>query len=372
MSTSAGVTILLVEDKPADADFVKQLLIEHRKDLEIRDRDYVTDIESIEHVDRLDDGLKRVASEDIDLVLLDLGLPDSEGLDTVSAMCEQAAPMPIIVLTGQKGIGVSAIQCGAQDYLIKGQITADTLIRTIAYAIERARVTRRLQDRNHRLAVVNEILRTDIRNDMSMVIGWGDLLHDRVRKDNQATVDKLLEASRHALTLADTAAELIDVLSKPGMIEPVPCELRSMLQAELDRCRQEATVDLTVDWQVADDSITVLGTPMLSSVFKHLLRNAVTHTDRTEPTITVTIRQTTEIVSVTVADDGVGISEAQKNRIVDPEPSAGDHIGNGLYFVTTVLNNIGGELMIDDNVPCGTVMTVRLNRFERETDTTAV
>ncbi len=371
MSTSAGVTILLVEDKPADADFVKKLLVEHRKDLEIRDQDYVADIGSIEHVDCLADGLERVASEDIDLVLLDLGLPDSEGLDTVLSMCEQA-PVPIIVLTGQKGIGVSAIQCGAQDYLIKGQITADSLIRTIAYAIERARVTRKLQDRNHRLAVVNEILRTDIRNDMSMVIGWGDLLRNRVRKDDQATVEKLLKASRHTLTLVDTAAELIDILSKPEMIEPRPCELRSILQAELDRCRQEAVVDLTADWQVADESITVLGTPMLSSVFKHLLRNAVTHTDRTEPTITVTIRQTTETVSVAVADDGVGISEAQKNQIVDPEPSTGDRIGNGLYFVTTVLNNIGGELMIDDNVPRGTVMTVRLDRFDKGIDTTAV
>lgn len=365
MSTSAGVTILLVEDRPADAEFVKQLLVEHRNDLEIRDQDYVTDIESIEHVDCLADAIERVASEDIDLVLLDLGLPDSEGLDTVSTMCEQAEPMPIIVLTGQKGIGVSAIQCGAQDYLIKGQISADSLLRTIAYAIERARVTRKLQDRNNRLALVNEILRTDIRNDMSRVIGWGDLLHDRVPKDEQATVEKLLEASRHALTLADTAAELIDVLSKPGMIEPVPCELRSMLQAELDQCRQEAPVDLTVDWQVTDESITVLGTPMLSSVFKHLLRNAVTHTDHTEPTITVTIRQTTETVSVAVADDGVGISDAQKNRIVDPEPSTGSHIGNGLYFVTTVLNSIGGELIINDNVPTGTIMTVRLDRLDR-------
>ena len=362
MSTSAGITVLLIEDSPADADLVGQLLVEHRDEFGVRDPEYATEIEAVEHVDTLADGVDRVESGDIDLVLLDLGLPDSDGLETVSTMREQASTVPIIVLTGQKGVGVSAIQRGAQEYLIKGQLSADSLIRTIAYAIERARITRQLQDRNHRLALVNEILRTDIRNDMSMIVGWGTQLRTEAPESSQPAVDKILESSQHALTLADTAAELIDVLSNPGLVEPTTCDLRPILQRELDRCREEATVDLTVDWQLPDGPITVSGTPMLGAVFEHLLQNAVTHTDRTEPTVTVTVSQTTDTVSVDVADDGVGIPAAQQQQIVDPEPTAGSHVGNGMYFVTTVLESVDGELLIEDNKPCGTVVTVRFNR----------
>lgn len=365
MSASDGISILLVEDRPADADLVRRLLVEHREDLELRDVDHATDIEAIEHVDCLADGLDSVAASEVDLVLLDLGLPDSEGLETISAMHNAASTTPIIVLTGQKGIGVAAIQHGAHDYLVKGQISADSLIRTIAYAMERARITRELQDRNHRLALVNEILRTDLRNDMSMIIGWGDQLHSHVPPSNQEMVTKLLDTSRHALSLTDTAAELIDIISEPATVAPQPYELRPILHAEVDRCRRHAAVELTVDWQPETESVHVMGTPMLGSVFEQLLRNAVTHTDRKQPTVSVTVRAAAETVSVTVRDDGIGMSEAQRNRIVDPEASASGAVGTGLYLVTTVLERIGGNLKIEDNNPRGTAVTVRLDRVDR-------
>ena len=365
MSASDGITILLVEDRPADADLVKRLLVEHRADLEIRDVDHATDIDTIEHADCLADGIDAIDSGKIDLILLDLDLPDSEGLETVSAMNNAASNIPIIVLTGQKGVGVTAIQRGAQDYLVKGQISADSLIRTIAYAMERARITRELQDQNHRLTLINEILRTDLRNDMSMIIGWGDQLQNQVPTDNQAVVKKLLDASRHALTLTDTAAELIEILSDPETIDAQPSELRSILYAEIDRCRQNATVDLTVDWQLEDESVQVVGTPLLGSVFEQLLQNAVIHTDRQEPTVNVTVEEAGETVSVTISDDGIGMSETQQNRIAGSDLTAGGSVGTGLYLVTTVLENIGGTLNIGDNHPRGTVVTVRLDLVDR-------
>jgi len=89
-------------------------------------------IDELDHVDRLVDGLDRVQRRTPDAILLDLMLPDSSGLETVDRMVERAPAVPIVVLTGhdETEIGVEAIQRGAEEYLVKGSITATVLVRT--------------------------------------------------------------------------------------------------------------------------------------------------------------------------------------------------------------------------------------------------
>lgn len=90
----------------------------------------------------LQDGVNRLAHGGIDIVLLDLNLPDSRGLDTFTALQEQAPQVPIVVLTGEydESIGPSAVENGAQDYLVKQQANAATLNRVLRHAIARSRV----------------------------------------------------------------------------------------------------------------------------------------------------------------------------------------------------------------------------------------
>lgn len=365
MDPATGTTVLLVEDDPSDAQFVERTLVEHGRGRATRDLDPGIEIGEIDRVGRLDAALDRVAGTDVDVVLLDLGLPDSDGIDTVEAVVDRAPTMPVIVLTGQRGIGVEAIRAGAQDYLVKGQLSADVLIRTIRYAVERERITRELRDRNHRLMLVNEILRSDLRDDVSMIMGWGDQLRELTPPDGQAAVDAVLEAGRHALQLTDTAAELIDVLADEQVPQPGPCDLRPILAAELDRWRRETDANIDVNWRVPqDEPVSVFGTPMLRSVFEQLLENAITHNDHDTPHLTVTVDGTADRVSVAIADNGVGIPDSQKARIRDPDGTAGGRtrIGTGLYLVVTVLERIDGELDIEDNQPRGTVITVTLDR----------
>lgn len=368
MTEPTGATLLLVEDRPTDADIITQMLVEHRSDFSDREQEHAVEIGSIEHVDSLAAGIDRVTDGGVDIVLLDLGLPDSDGLETVSAMLEHTSTVPVVVLTGQKGMGVDAIQHGAQDYIVKGRLSPDVLVRTITYALERSRIINDLHDRNHRLSLVNEILRTDLRNDVSMIVGWGDQLRDRVAPDERDAVDAVLNASQHALELTDTAAELMDVLSEDRRIEPQPCNLRSILTPELEQFRQTTDVDLSVDWHAASDkTVSVLGTPMLGSVFKHLLTNATTHNDRKRPEVTVTVSVTDSEVTVSIADDGVGLSADQKKRLADSTGTGTKRtgVGAGLYFVLTVLESIDGELSIEDNHPRGSIATVSLERAGR-------
>ena len=105
--------ILLIEDDPGDAHLIRKMLIESK----------IACFE-LEHFDRLSTGLEHLAQMEIDLILLDLNLPDSQGLDTFVKAHAKAQVIPVIVLTGleDENLAIKSISKGAQDYLVKGQI----------------------------------------------------------------------------------------------------------------------------------------------------------------------------------------------------------------------------------------------------------
>jgi len=127
MSSGKEVTILLIEDCPADVYLIREMLSERSNHV------------IIECADSLEKGLARIDAGEIDLVLLDLGLPDSQGITSVKKLSERYGHLPIIVFTGLSAeqVGIQAVQEGAQDYLIKGQTNGGLLIKAIRYAIER-------------------------------------------------------------------------------------------------------------------------------------------------------------------------------------------------------------------------------------------
>jgi two-component system cell cycle sensor histidine kinase/response regulator CckA len=131
------IKILLIEDNPADARLIREMLVD-------------TKGESFETViaDRLFAGLTCLASNAFDVILLDLSLPDSQGSDTFMKVRERAAGVPIVLLTGldDEVLAMGAMNKGAQDYLIKGEVSGHLLARAIRYAIERNKLLRELQD----------------------------------------------------------------------------------------------------------------------------------------------------------------------------------------------------------------------------------
>lgn len=130
------IKILLIEDNPGDMVLVREMLSAGAHS------DF-----HLEHADRLSAGIERLATEDFDAILLDLSLPDSEGMDTYAQVQDQAPKMPIVVLSGSgsEAMAIEAVQEGAQDYLVKGEVEASLLARAIRYAIERKRSQRVLQ-----------------------------------------------------------------------------------------------------------------------------------------------------------------------------------------------------------------------------------
>jgi len=122
------IRILLIEDNPGDARLLRELLA--AKDSASFD---------LEHEERLSTGLARLAQGDIDVILLDLSLPDSHDLEGLGKILAQTLEVPIVVLSGlsDEAVAIKAVQEGAQDYLVKGSVDSDSLVRSLHYAIER-------------------------------------------------------------------------------------------------------------------------------------------------------------------------------------------------------------------------------------------
>ncbi|MFA4848840.1 MAG: PAS domain S-box protein [Methanoregula sp.] len=130
------MTILLIEDNPADVEMIRELLSNHQGS----SFDIVV-------ADRLSAAKPFFADSGIDIILLDLGLPDSQGLDTLRKVREHASEVPIVVLTmlDNEETGLNALKEGAQDYLVKGQMNGPLIARSLRYAIERGRIEKELK-----------------------------------------------------------------------------------------------------------------------------------------------------------------------------------------------------------------------------------
>ncbi|MBX5490157.1 MAG: response regulator [Chloroflexi bacterium] len=129
-----GLRVLLVEDNPGDARLIRAMLAE---------------VPSLgwhwQHVDRLAAALPVLGAGTVDVVLLDLNLPDARGLESVERVQAVAPEVPVVVLTGldDEATGLRAVQAGAQDYLVKGQVSGELLVRAVRYALERRQLLAR-------------------------------------------------------------------------------------------------------------------------------------------------------------------------------------------------------------------------------------
>jgi CheY-like chemotaxis protein len=142
------LSILLIEDNLDDVVLVRQAL-----------RDTSASEFEIDSTARLEDGLKRLREQHFDIVLLDLTLPDSYGIETFERLHSQS-DVPVVVLSGNTNdeVALQALEQGAQDYLVKGTVSGELLVRMLRYSITRHRLASELQESEQRVRVLFEQL----------------------------------------------------------------------------------------------------------------------------------------------------------------------------------------------------------------------
>ncbi|HKI58682.1 MAG TPA: HD domain-containing phosphohydrolase [Trueperaceae bacterium] len=231
----SGWRVLLLEDNPGDARLFREML-----------RAPQPPQPEVTHVRDLETGRRVVGDERFDVVLLDLGLPDSQGVATLEALLPVAGGAPVVVLTGldDQDVGAEAMRRGAQDYLVKGQVEPDLLVRTLRYAIERHDALVRATEASARAAAaeahlrateesrarleheVDERRRTQARLEQSLLqlrsLRAVDLAIT-TRHDRTASMAVLLAEARATLDIAagvawrlDTERETLSLLAQDG------------------------------------------------------------------------------------------------------------------------------------------------------------
>ena len=351
----SSLDVLLIEDNPNDARLIRRHLTGSGTML-------LPDDVTLHHEERLATGQERLENEEIDLLLLDLGLEKTSGVETFDWIEDSVAAVPVVVLTGlqDESAAIELLQQGAQDYLTKGSMTRDTLLRAVRYALERQQRESELRATKDQLEVLNRILRHDISNDIQVLQVYGNRLAEQADTEQKTDLHRILRTTERINELTENSREYMRIVAGDGELQTEPLELTQYLREEVQKARTRYP---DAEFEVEDSlsTVTVEANAMLSSVFRNLLNNTVQHSDGS-PAVEVGLQEEADHARVTIADDGPGVPDERKTDVFGRGERGlrSDGTGIGLYIVRTVTEECGGSVRIRDNEPTGAVVEVEL------------
>jgi len=343
---AAAIRVLLVEDNAGFAYFIRDVLTRQTPGGFV-----------IREVKTLETALSAAGGADVDVILLDLGLPDSARMDTFSRMRARAPRVPIIILTvlDDDAVALEAVRSGAQDYLVKEQVNKDMLVRTIRYAVERARADNALHELSARLMDLQDAERRRIARDLHdttaqtlAVLSMNLALLSRSLPDNAAESRTLMNEctamARHCSNELRTTAYLLH----PPLLDEL-----GLAGAVRDYCdgfseRSGIRVDLELPGELGRLPREVETT--LFRVMQESLTNIHRHSG--SPTASIRLMRHNGTVGLEVADAGRGMRAAQS-------PARPPVIGVGIAGMKERIRQLGGSIEISSGAN-GTVVRASL------------
>ncbi|HNV87237.1 MAG TPA: hybrid sensor histidine kinase/response regulator [Candidatus Omnitrophota bacterium] len=345
-----SVKVLLIEDNPGDARLIREML-----------RDIKNSVFEIEHCDRLEGALSRLLLKGIDVVLTDLNLPDSEGIETFRRIYAKAPKLPIVVLTGfsDETMGIQTVQEGAQDYLIKQDVSSVLLARTIRYAIERNFAKLASEEL---VGTITHELRaplTVIKEVISQVLeGLFGEINEQQRRIFLMSMESVARMARLINNLLDvykmegSKAELRKEKTDLGaLIKEVVEGLTPKLwekSLEINMSFPPLAVELSLDREKMVQAMT------------NLISNAIKFTEKGRIEITIA-GQGGAGVEVTVSDTGIGIPSEELPKVFGKFEQLSNAAkvkekgsGLGLYITKRIIELHGGRIWVESEFGKGT------------------
>jgi signal transduction histidine kinase len=216
--------------------------------------------------------------------------------------------------------------------------------------------------REQRLQVLNRVIRHNLRNDLDAIRGFAEPIRDGELPSGDASkyFDRIEALATDLIDLADAVDRSQRVLTGERL-ERTQCDLVTIARSVTDRATD---ADVTLD---SPEEVVIRSDPdAIELVLTELLNNAITHTDRTPPSVTVRIHSTADGGRIQVADDGPGIPPEERNALLEGEETPSRHSsGIGLWLVSWTVTRLGGELAFDERDPRGSVVIVDLPDLER-------
>ncbi|MBI2376489.1 MAG: response regulator [Deltaproteobacteria bacterium] len=379
-----ALPILVVEDNPADAELIRELLE--------RPAELVLIAGSLREATHL------IESQELEVIILDLGLPDGQGSNVARDVLSCATRTPVVVLTGagDDALARECLRLGVEDYLRKDEITASSLRRSIDFALSRSRADELKADLEHsqRLSSLGRItadLAHEVSGPATIVMANLSLASEALAKLRELDgVGKLGEVAAHR-TLVDTPARYLDELEdamRGGLIgieriAAIIDELRMFSRKDSGAiqavdvegiCRSSCRLASSRIRRVAalHEEYGIVGTVRgrarpLTQVVLNLIENGLQAIEQKHARgrIWVRTRPMEGRVAIEVEDDGVGIPERALSRIFQPffttkGPERGT--GLGLAICADIVSSIGGELRLESLEGTGTRAQVILSR----------
>ena len=381
MGLSQDIKVLLIEDNLAEARLLKEILKGNEK------KEF-----HLVNVSRLSEAISLLQQTNFDVILLDLTLPDSQGLESLAPLLITAPKLPIVVLTNTNddNLALAALRQGAQDYLIKREVSLEILTRSLCYAIERKQMEEALRESNEALKMsvierTNQLEKAQELNQLRTEF-VSMLSHDFRNPLNKILLSAgLLEESRDRLTKDQQVSYFRMIRSAIKDMDQLLTEVLLIGRADSGRLYcQFDLVDLLDYCQKLVESFTVKPEPQLAIIFqvegslerglwdinliKHiltnLLGNALKYSPQGNPVEFKIIVESEQVV-FKIIDRGIGIPSKDQEHLFKPfyRGSNVDNIqgtGLGLAIVGRCVEAHKGQIHLESEEGKGTKITVIL------------
>ena len=271
----------------------------------------------------MDEALAACESRPFDAVVVDYHMPGLNGLGGIARLRETRPLLPVIMSTGQgsEQVAAEAIKLGALDYLPKADINEQTIRRALEYAVERARLNRKVAEQQDALENFARILVHDLKDPISTILGFTALNEVELQKENFDR-EKALQGSRRVARAARNMRTIIETLRQytrlDSQVEFGAVPMQSVMEDVLMALEQVITDRGTV---VTHDDLPVVrgNAPQLTQLLLNLIGNAIKYCEATPPTVKVSARRQPEGNWLfEVRDNGIGIPEKERDKVFDP------------------------------------------------------
>ena len=355
-------TVLLIEDNPGDARLLREMFREASSEA----------IELI-HFGCMGSAERYLTERSVDIILLDPGLPDAQGLESVRRIRAAAPWIPLVVLTGldDDTFAAQALRDGAQDYLIKNQIEPRGLMRALRYANERNRLE---QMKDDFVATVSHELRTPL----TSISGSLALLMNNAAGKLPDSAARLLGIAHHnCQRLGRLINDILDVekIESGKVVFAVKrMDLRNLVEQSIEANRGFAD-DYGVRVKVEPNLVAceIAADPdWVAQVITNLLSNAIKFSERDQE-VEVAIEKRAHTIRLSVRDHGCGIPEDFKAKVFEKFAQADNSdarqkgTGLGLSIVKQIVTRLGGEVSFEDVPGGGAVFHVDLPQWGQGT-----